>query len=133
MRWNKWLGIVAALLQIISCFMTWVVISSKNIVVTGVDASGTSFGRPGYFNLLFAGIFILFHFIPRVWAKRGNLAVAALNMAWALRNYFLITTCRGGDCPEKHWGIWLLLISSVLLLVSALFPDIKLKEKPGKL
>lgn len=132
MRWTKWIGFVAVVIVIIACFMTWVVISSKNIVVTGVDAGGTSFGKPGYFHLLFSGIFLIFHLTHRVWAKRGNLAIGALNIAWAIRNYFLITACRGGDCPEKHIGIWLLLAGSVLLLIASLFPDIDLKEKHQK-
>lgn len=129
MRGMKWLGLGAAVLQIISCFMVWVVITSKGITITGVDTTGTSFGKPAYFHLLFASLFLIFHFIPKLWAKRSNLPVAALNIAWAMRNYFLITACRGGDCPEKHAGIYLLLVSALLILVASLFPDIKVKSE----
>ena len=132
MRWMKWTGLAAVLLLIVSCFSTWVVIVSKNIVVSGVDATGTNFGKPGYFHVLFSFFFILFTLIPRVWAKRTNLLVTALNMAWAIRNYFIISACRGGDCPEKYTGIYLLLLASFLMLLSSLFPDIKLPEQKNK-
>lgn len=132
MRWMKWAGIAGAGLLILSCFLTWVVIPSKNIVVTGVDASGTYFGKPGYFNLVMTFFFLLFTLLPKIWAKRTNLLVSAMNMAWAARNYFIISACRAGECPEKHTGIYLMLIASLLMLVSSLFPDLKLPpEKPA--
>ena len=132
MRWMKWTGLAASVLLIISCFSTWVVIVSKNIAVSGVNATGTNFGKPGYFNFLFTFFFILFTLIPRIWAKRTNLLISALNFSWALRNYFIISACRGGECPEKQTSIYLMLIASLLMLASALFPDIKLREQKPK-
>ena len=129
MRWMKWTGLASAILLIISCFLTWVTISSKNIVVSGVDAAGTSFGKPGYFNLLMTFFFIVCTLLPKVWAKRINLLFTAMNLAWAIRNYFLISACQGGECPEKHTGLFLLLVASLLMLASSLFPDIKLPEE----
>jgi len=125
----KWIGIVAAITLIISCFMTWVVVQSKNITVSGVDATGTNFGKPGYFHLIMVAFFLVFSLLPRAWAKRANLLVAALNMAWAIRNYFLVTTCRGGDCPEKHIAIYLILFTSLLMLAASMFPDLKQTQK----
>jgi hypothetical protein len=132
MRWTKWTGLAAGILLIISCFSTWVVIASKNIIISGVDAPGTSFGKPGYLHLLFTFFFILFTFIPRIWAKRTNLLVTALNLAWAIRNYYIISSCRGGDCPEKQTGLYLVLLASLLMLASALFPDIELPEQKNR-
>ena len=126
MRWMKWAGLIAAILLIVSCFTTWITIPSKDIIVSGVDATGTSFGKPGYFNLLMTLFFIVFTLIPRIWAKRVNLLVTAMNVAWAIRNYFLISACQGGDCPEKHGGFFLMLAASVLMMISSFFPDIKL-------
>ena len=125
----KWIGLLAVTLLVVSCFTPWVIIPSKNIIVSGVDASGTNFGKPGYTHFLMSFFFIIFHFIPKVWAKRWNLLVVALNIAWAVRNYFIITMCREGDCPEKQTGLYLVLIACVLMLVAALFPDIELKEE----
>jgi hypothetical protein len=132
MRWMKWTGIAAAILLIISCFTTWVTITSKNIVISGVDAEGTNFGRPGYFNLLMTFFFIVFTLLPKVWAKRINLLVTAMNLAWAIRNYFIISACQGGECPQKHTGLYLVLAASLLMLASSLFPDIELPEEKKK-
>ncbi|MGK2862443.1 MAG: hypothetical protein ACSLE0_10945 [Chitinophagaceae bacterium] len=133
MRLLKWTGIVAGILLIIACFSTWVVIRSKNIVVSGIDASGIMLGRPGYIHFLFAILFILLSLTQRIWAKRVNLVIAAMNFAWAIRNYFVISACSGGDCPEKQTAIYLLVLASLLMLVSSLFPDIKLKKNnPGQ-
>ena len=125
----KWIGLFAVILLIVACFLPWVIIPSKNIVVSGVESSGTNFGKPGYNHFVLSFFFIIFHFIPRLWAKRSNLLVVALNIAWAIRNYFIISMCREGDCPEKQIGLWLVLLASILILIAALFPDIKLKEE----
>jgi hypothetical protein len=125
----KWVGLFAVILLIVSCFLPWVIIPSKNIVVSGVESTGTNFGKPGYTHFVLSFFFIIFHFIPKLWAKRSNLLVVALNIAWAIRNYFIISMCREGDCPEKQIGLWLVLLASILMLIAALFPDIKLKEE----
>ena len=129
----KWTGIVAAILLIMACCMTWVTIplssshgvGSGEVVVSGIDAAGTNFGKPGYFHFVATFFFLLFTLIPRVWAKRANLAVTAVNMAWAVRNYFVVTMCRGGDCPDKHVAVYVILAASLLMLVSSLLPDLK--------
>ena len=129
MRYMKWIGLMAVILLVVSCFFPWVIITSKNIVVSGVDSAGTNFGKPGYAHFVLGFFFTIFHFIPRVWAKRWNILIVALNIAWAVRNYFIISMCREGECPEKQTGLWLVLIASTLMLFAALFPDIKLKEE----
>lgn len=126
MRWMKWIGFLAAVTLVAACFIEWAFVSSKSITITGVNTTGTSFGKPGYLHFLFSFFFLLFNFTPRVWAKRFNLLVTALNLAWAIRNYFLITACRAGECPERHAGIYLILLASAVMIIAALFPDIKI-------
>lgn len=124
----KWIGLLAVILLVVSCFTPWVIIQSKNIVVSGIDSAGTNFGKPGYVHFILSVFFIVFHFIQKLWAKRWNILIVVLNIAWAARNFFIISMCREGDCPEKQIGLWLVLIASVLMLLAALFPDIKLIE-----
>jgi hypothetical protein len=128
-RYVKWTGLAASVLLIICCFSPWVFIKSKELVVSGIDATGTNFGKPGYFHLIMAFLFIVLLFTPRVWAKRLNLFVTAINFAWAIRNYFIISMCRGGECPDKQSGIYLIVLASLLMLIAALLPDMKL---PGE-
>ena len=125
----KWLGLLAAIILTVGCSLPWVFIESKNIIVSGVESGGTSFGKPGYFHFIMVAFFIFFNFTPKVWATRANLLIAALNLAWAVRNYIIISSCYMGDCPIKRFAIFLLIPSSVLMLASAMFPDIKLTEK----
>lgn len=129
MRYMKWIGLLALILLVVSCFLPWVIITSQSIIVSGVDSTGTNFGKPGYVHFILGFLFIIFHFIPRLWAKRVNLLVGALNIAWAVRNYLIISMCRTGECPEKQIGLWLVLGASVLMLIAALFPDLKLKDE----
>ena len=129
MRYMKWIGLFAVVLLVVSCFLPWVIINSQNIIVSGIDSTGTNFGKPGYVHFILGFFFIFFHFIPTLWAKRINLLIVALNIAWAVRNYFIISMCRVGECPEKQIGLWLVLAASVFMLIAALFPDIKLKEE----
>jgi hypothetical protein len=129
MRYMKWIGLAAAALLIVSCFIPWVFIESRNIIVSGIDSTGTNFGKPGYFHLLLTAFFLACTFIKNTGAKRTNLLITALNLGWAIRNYFIISACQGGDCPVKKTGIYLMLLASILMLVSALFPDMKLPEK----
>lgn len=135
MRYMQWIGLVAALLLVISCFTPWVVIESRNITVSGIDATGTNYGKPGYFHLLLTAIYLCCTLVQKVWAKRLNLLVTALNVGWALRNFFIVSACQGGECPDKKTGIYLMLFASVLMLISSLFPDMKMplpKEKKQK-
>ena len=129
MRYMKWIGLAAAALLITACFMPWVWIESRNFTVTGTDSGGTSFGKPGYFHLVLVTAFVICTITPRVWAKRLNLLITALNIGWALRNFLIIAGCSGGECPVRKTGIWLMFLASVLMLVSALFPGMKL---PGE-
>lgn len=129
MRFMKWIGLFAAIVLIIACFFPWTFIESKNMTVSGVDSGGTSFGKPGYFHFIMIAFFVFFNFIPKVWAKRSNLLIAALNLAWAVRNYILISSCYMGDCPVKKFAIFLLIPASVSMLAATMFPDIKLTER----
>lgn len=134
MRYMKWIGLAAAVLLVVSCFSPWVLIEEKNITISGIDTTGTNYGKPAYLHFFLSFFFIIFTLVPRIWAKRANLAVAALNIAWAIRNFIIISACQAGDCPVKKSGIWMMGLASLLMLLSSFFPDMKLpKEKqPAK-
>jgi len=120
MRFLKPLGALAAVLLIVCCFLVWARIPSQNLSVTGIDTSGTRFGKPGYLHLAFSGIFLLLLFIPRLWSRRINLFFVAFNVAWAFRNLFIIGACFAGECPEKTWAIYALPVCSILMLLTVL-------------
>ena len=129
MRYMKWIGLAFAALLVASCFIPWVTIEGKGISIAGVNAAGTNYGKPGYFNLVMTAFFVFFTLMPRVWAKRANLLIVALNVGWSFRNFFILSACQAGECPEREAGLFLMLVSSLGMLSSALFPDMKLPEK----
>ncbi|MEO6069800.1 MAG: hypothetical protein ABIN57_05235 [Chitinophagaceae bacterium] len=131
MRYVKGLAVVTCIVLCISCFFPWAGIPSKNLMITGVNTTGTSFGKPGYLHLFFAGLFLLFLLINRIGAYRANIFIAGFNMGWALRNYILITACEGGECPQKYGALYLVVLSSVALLTLSFFGG-KLKVVPSQ-
>ncbi|MES2777868.1 MAG: hypothetical protein V4722_27050 [Bacteroidota bacterium] len=132
-NWQKWLGVAACIAIIASCFMHWAFYPDVAKSFTGFDSlvpfKGKMihyYGRPGYILCFFAGICLLFHLLPKVWAKRINLLFGALCMAFALKSYFTFTSAYVGNIPVKEAGIFLLMIGSILNVVA-----IVLVKMPG--
>lgn len=132
MSWKKVLSVLSVIGVTVACYLPWATISSLQITITGTNTEGTGFGKPGYLHLCFIALFAITFVIKSVGAKRMGLIFVGLNFAWAIRNFIVIGSCEAGECPEKLMGLYLLLISSILLLVSGLFPDIKLKDEKNK-
>jgi hypothetical protein len=129
MRYSNQAGVAAALLLIASCFFPWVFIEVKSITVTGFATAGTGFGKPGLLATVLSVVAIVFYLLPRVGAKRANLFVTGLNMAWAIRNYIIVSACHDGECPQKQTALFLMMGASALMLVAALFPKISLEKE----
>ena len=125
MNKTSFLGLLAAILLIVACFYPWVNIPANQCVISGVDGGCSNYGKPGYLHFFFSSLYILFLFIARVYAKRLNLMVGALNLAWAIKNFLVIgNRCEGGECPVKEWGIYAVLIASTIMMLAALCPRI---------
>ena len=129
MKYSNYVGAVLVIILIIACNMEWVYIDGGRIKVSGLQAAGTYFGKPGIMNIIFGSITGILFLTPFIWAKRANLFFSALNLAWAVRNYIIITMCREGECPEKQTGIYLLMASSILILLVSFFPEISISKK----
>lgn len=128
MKYSNYLGVVAALGMIVSCFLPWVHIASLDITLNGVNGHVTErldFGRQVYPQTFFALLMSVFFIVPRIWAKRTNLLVGAIQISWTIKNYIVFTMCREGECPEKKIGISLLLVFSAVAFLSALLPKLK--------
>ena len=126
MKWIKWISILAAIILIISCFFPWVVIESKNIIVTGMDVAGLAYGHYGYFLIPLAIIFIILQLVNKIWVKRLNVAIGALIMTISFAS-ILIFRCEYGECPQKQMAFYIMFASSVIVFIGSLLPDIKLR------
>ena len=127
MKYSQWIGILAATTLIASCFLPWAWYPDLNENFTGFYTHENNYGKPGKIFVFLSAIAVVLFLVPRVWAKRTNIFLCALILAYALKSFILFGSCYAGICPEKKLGLWLMLISCVLLMVMAFFPGYKLK------
>ena len=131
MKNSQWIGIAAAVLLIVSCFLPWTFYPDLDKHFTGFFSEENRYGKPGVLFTGFAILGIVFFLIPKVWAKRWNLLVGALTLAWAIRSFILFSGCYKAICPKKEIGLWLMLFASGLILLMSFFPDLRLKQNSG--
>ncbi len=128
MKYSQLSGVVACLALIVTCFFPWSYVAEIHLLITGVNG-GENLGKPGLFNIILCSLMFIFFTIPKIWAKRSNIILSALNIAWGFRNYLLVGACSGGICPEKRWGIFALLFLSIFIEVMTFLPNIKVVSK----
>ena len=129
MKNSKWIGLLAGISLIISCFLHWAYYADLHTFFTGFFSEQNMYGKPGKFLVFFALASICLLFMQKVWASRVNLFLSALFTGYAVKTYILFVSCYNAYCPEKQPGIYLMLISCILLLIVSIFPGIHLKEK----
>ena len=129
MKYSQLLGCIAVVLLAAVCYLPWSYIEENNILITGMSAPGTLFGKPGLMHFVLGGILILLFLIPRLWAKRTNVFFGAVNLAWSVRNYILLSTCYMGECPKLRYGIYLEILLCIGILFMTFLPDLKKLEK----
>jgi hypothetical protein len=129
MRYSQVAGIITAIALIGICYLPWVYIASIHTTITGLQSASTSFGKPGLLNIVFSTICILFFATSKIWAKRTNVFFATINFAWTVRNYFVLTTCMSGECPQKKAGLYLLLVASLIILIMTFLPRIAIPDE----
>lgn len=132
------IGIIACIALIVSCFLPWAYYADSHIVneadrtFTGFYSYQHQYGRPGMF-LVFSGVIILvLMIVPKIWAKRTNLFLSALVLAYAIKSYVLFTSCYNAYCPEKRMGIYIMIVASVFILAASVFPKMKLENNARK-
>ena len=129
MKNSQWIGIAAALLLIGACFLPWAYFPDLQKDFTGFFSEKNTYGRPGKVFVFLCVIAIIFFLIPKVWAKRANIFIGALTIAFGIKCFLLFTACYKGICPDKKLGIFLVLIASAIMTLAAILPDIKLKDR----
>jgi hypothetical protein len=125
----KWAGLIACLLLMIACLLPWTYHADIDKTFTGLYSEKNAYGKPGKFLIFYAVLSAWFFLTPKVWAKRVHLFLAALTVGYAIKTYILFTSCYNAYCPDKKYGIYLMMGCCLVILVAAIFPDLKLKPK----
>lgn len=129
MKYSQWIGIAAAVVLVIACFLPWTFHPDLNKNFTGFFSENNDYGKPGKVFTVFAIVATILFLIPRVWAKRWNLLIGALTVAYAIKSFIVFSGCYRGICPTKLAGLWIMLLSAVALLIMTLLPDMKVIDK----
>lgn len=128
----SWLGLAACMALIIACFLPWAHYNDPSIpdetqrTFTGFFSYKNYYGKPGKLIIALTVVIFVFMIIPRVWAKRTNLFLAALLLAYAITCYIRFGSCYNNLCPERLSGLYLMLTSAIIVLIAAMFPKGKL-------
>jgi hypothetical protein len=128
MKYSNYIGVFIAVALIVVCFIPWVYIEAIPTTITGINADKTNFGRPGLMNIVLSTLAIILFILPKIWAKRTNIFVGSINLAWSMRNFLIVTQCELGDCPQKQLGIYLLPVLATALLLMTFIPPDPLKK-----
>lgn len=130
-RYSRWVTLIAAIVLIISCFMPWAYYADLQKSFTGFFSENNTYGKPGKWLVSMALISVVCQFLPMIFLKRMNLLLMALNLAYAIKSYIVYAECYRGYCPEKQTGIYLMLLASVVLMITAVFPSGTIAVKDG--
>lgn len=132
MKYSQYIGIATAIALVVVCTLPWVYIPSLQIYLTGINGKASAelnFGSQIQSHGFFATLMIICFFVSRVWAKRFNVFLGAMNMAWAAKNFLIFSMCRGGECPEKQPALYGLLICAAIMLLMSLFPKMEVRQE----
>jgi peptidoglycan biosynthesis protein MviN/MurJ (putative lipid II flippase) len=128
MKYYKWIGIAVCILLVVACFLPWTYHADIKEYFNGFY-SRNYYGKPGKVIIFFAIISVILVLIKKIWAKRTHLFVAGLLVAYVIRVYIVFTTCYFAYCPERQYGLYLLIAATLGVLITALFPDLKIENK----
>lgn len=121
------IGLLACIAMVIACFLPWTYYPVINETFTGFHvvrfATGNFYGKAGYAIVALTAIIFVLMLIPKIWAKRMNLFVAALLVAYTIRTFIIFTAgLVAGDVVKKP-GIYAIILFSILIMIGTLFPN----------
>ena len=76
--------------------------------------------------VFFAIVSVVLILMNRVWAKRVHLFMAALFLGYAIKTYILFASCYNAYCPEKQYGLYLMMGSTIAIMIIAVFPKLRI-------
>ncbi len=131
-----YVAIFAALALIATCFIPWVHYNNIDVTFNGFNvkrfATGVYYGRAGIIITVLASISLLFILIPSIVAKRINMFLCALLVAYTLRTYVIFTGSLFDGEVTKLAGIYLIVLLSFVMVICSVLPYLKKEERLGE-
>ncbi len=128
-----YLAIFATIAIIATCFIPWVHYNSIDVTFNGYNvkkfATGVYYGRAGIIITVLAVVSLLFILMQSAVAKRANMFLCALLVAYTLRTYVIFTGSLFDGEVTKLAGIYLIVILSFVMVICSIFPYLKKEEK----
>ena len=125
-KYYHYTGLLCCFLLIAACFLPWAHYNNINETFTGFNvkrfSTGNYYGKAGRIITIFTVLIFVLMLVPKLWAKRVNLFLSALLFAYCIRTYFIFTNALFEGEVEKKAGIYLIIIFSLLLLITSVFP-----------
>lgn len=129
MKWQRWLGIAACIILIISCAMHWTWYPDIKEYFSGFYSRNNYYGRPGILLCTFAAAGVAFYILKKNWSDRLNMILAAIASAYAITSFLRFASGYDGFVPGKQAGIYLMLISTIIHLVMAVMVSAMVKTQ----
>jgi NADH:ubiquinone oxidoreductase subunit 2 (subunit N) len=120
LKYAAYIGIIAALLLILFCFIPWAYYPDIQQNFTGFYSKQNTYGKPGKTLIFLSAISILLFLLPKLWAKRINQFICILIFAYALKTFILFSASYNTYTPEIKPGLIGILLFSLVILVSSL-------------
>ncbi len=131
-KFSHIIGLTACAAIIGACFLPWCHYNNINETFTGFHvtrfSTGNYYGKAGKIITIFSLIIFLLMLIKKVWAKRINLFLAASLFAYTIRTYIIFTSALFEGEVDKKIGIYLIVLLSAIILITAAFPKLDLKS-----
>jgi hypothetical protein len=128
-KFLQYIAILSCIALIVTCFIPWVHYNSIDTTFNGYNVkpfpTGVNYGRAGKIITILVSISFLLTLIPYVAAKRTNMFVSALLVAYAIRTYVLFTGSLFEGEVVKLAGIYLIVALSFVILFCSIFPSLK--------
>ena len=136
MKYKKnlhYLAIISTIAIIITCFIPWVHYNNIDVTFNGYNvkrfATGVYYGRAGIIITILASISLVFTLMQSVVAKRVNMFLCALLVAYTLRTYVIFTGSLFDGEVTKLAGIYLIVFLSFVMVFCSIFPSLKEEEE----
>lgn len=128
MKHSQTIGVILCLALFFFSTQPLVFIESQQWIITGWKTANSNFGQPGKFFAYIGGMSLILFILPFLWAKRFNMIMGALLVAWSFRNFLILSTCQMGECPQKQWALYACVIVSCGILIMTFLPKIKISK-----